>query len=869
MQSAPIDYQTFFLTSGLVGAALLGFFALQARKTYPGFVQIVVGIDLLCAAIIVAHLRGYVSDALWAIEITAVLTFALIDKGIRLFCATTKRGRWPYPYVLGVVLLLTFLFFTEPLYVRILFTSLLLIPIFVDIFLAFRGEPPEGRRFGYRFTAGVFVLGCINACVRIVAILRLRNHASPYFSAHPANTLFFFLTMFYMLALSFGIITLAHERLVAEWEKESEERARAERELTPAERLAKRRFKPLFEQSSVFAAILDFDGTVLEVNRAPLKVSGYKREQVIGAPFWQAPWWRSSKEVQEKLRMAITHAAAGETYRDVLPYVHADGSTHVVEFGIRPICDDSGNIMFLHPTGIDITERIRAERALREAEERSRLVSERLTLALEASQCGTFEWNLKNNVHYWDPMLRKLYGFEPGTFPQSYEEWLACIYTPDVPKAEAAAKATLKEGFNWTQFRVRRKNDGQVRWMLSNARMHFDREGKPERMIGLNVDITEQMQVEEKIRLSEQRYRSLVKASSQLVWVCDAGGYLVEAQDWQLFTGQTAEQARGLGWSKVLSPEDRDKTLKAWWQAVQTKSTFTTEYWLRRNDGACRAMRICAVPVLDSAGQVTEWVGMSTDITEQKLAEERLRRNEKLAAAGRLALNISHEINNPLEAVTNLLYLIGSDPGLSEATRKLAGVADRELQRVSQAVSRGLQFANPPSPSSDDVDLRELIDAVTDFFRTPFEKDNISVVRDYRAKTRVRRFPRDLQVVIANLFSNAHNAMRNGGKLTLRTRDAHSWKDPRVQGLRLSLADTGTGVPRDLKHKIFEPFFTTKEETGSGMGLWICGEIMRKHEGRITFRTSTTPGHSGTVFSLFFPFRPSSAAHEEQMRVAA
>lgn len=868
MRSAPIDYPTLFGASGLIAAVLLGFFALQTRKTYPGFVRIVVAIDILAATFIAAVLRGLGSYALWATEVTAILTFALIDSGIRLFCETAKRGRWPFVYALAAILLLTILFFTGPLYLRVLLTSVLLIPIFVDTSLALLGEPPKGRRFGYRFTAAVLIVCSISACVRIVAIFHLRNHVSLYFSADPVNTFFFFLVMFQLLALSFGIITLVNERLVAELDKESEERLRAERELARAEQLTQAQFKSLFEQSAVFSGILDLDGTVREVNQAALIMCGYTREQIVGIPLWQDPWWRSSKDVQEKLRMAVRQAASGETYRDVLPYLNADGSAHVADFGIRPIRDESGKVTFLHPTGIDVTERIRAEEALRRAEERSRLISERLSLALEASECGTFEWNFKSNVHYWDPTLEKLYGFEPGTFPGTYEDWLACIYTPDVPRAEEASRATVKEGFNWTQFRVRRRNDGQVRWMLSNAKVHFDREGKPERMIGINIDITERMQAEEKIILSEQRYRSLARASSQLVWVCDADGYLVETEDWQRFTGQTSQQAQGLGWSNALNPEDRDKTLKAWQQAVQTKSTFTGEYWLRRNDGAYRAMHVGAIPVLDSAGKVTEWVGMSTDVTEQKLAEERLRRNEKLAAAGRLALNISHEINNPLEAVINLLYLIGSDAGLRETTRKLVGEADRELQRVSQAVSRSLQFANPHLPP-DEVDLQELTDSVTEFFRTPFERDNISIVRDFRTKNGLRRFPRDLQIVIANLLGNAHDAMRNGGKLTLRIRDAHSWKDPGVQGLRLTLADTGTGIPRELKHKVFEPFFTTKEETGAGLGLWMCGEIMRKYEGRITFRTSTAPGHSGTVFSLFFPFRRSPSTRGELMRPAA
>jgi PAS domain S-box-containing protein len=643
----------------------------------------------------------------------------------------------------------------------------------------------------------------------------------------------------------------------------------SERELAQAERLAHVQFRSLFEQSSVFATIVDLDGTVREVNRAPLDVCGYKREQVIGLPFWQTPWWRSSKEVQEKLRTATAQAAAGQGYRDVLPYVWADDSVHMVEFGIQPIYDDSGNIIFLHPTGIDVTERIRVEEALWEAEERYRLQSEGLSMALEASQSGTFEWKIKEDIHIWSPMFEKLYGFEPGTFPGTYIAWQECLYPEDVRRVEEDVNQSLKTGSYYTTFRVRRKNDGQIRWMLANARVHFDHEGKPGQMIGINVDITHRKEDEEKIRLSEQRYRSLVMASAQLVWITDPDGCRwQEHKDWQRFTGQTAEQQLGWGWLNAVHRDDRDKTVKAVQHAMKTNDAYTTDYRLRRSDGTYRIMERHAVPVLDSVGQVTEWVGMSIDVTEQRLAEERLRRNEKLAVAGRLALNMSHNINNPLAAATNIVFLIGSDPGVSEATRKLVRNAERELARVSQAVTRSLRFAMTSS-RSDDADLRELADSVTELFRTQFETDHISIEREYRTEARLHCYPNELQVVVANLLSNAHDAMRKGGKLIIRIREAHSWNGPGIRGLKLTIADTGMGIPRDVKHKVFEPFFTTKEETGAGLGLWVCSEIMRKHEGRITFWTSTVPSHPGTAFSLFFPFRRSQVSNVEVTRPAA
>jgi PAS domain S-box-containing protein len=876
MPTPPIDYHTLFLAAGIVAATFLALNAIQARKAYPGFVRAVVGTNLLTAAIVSGDLRGFVSDALWIIQIIAIFTFALIDSGIRLFCATPRRGRWPYVYVVSAMVLQSVLYLTQPLYIRIIVNSLLLIPIFVDASLPLLGTPPKGCGFGYRFTAAVFGLGVVTACVRLVALFHLQKHASPYFAAHPVNTLFFFLIMFLLLSLSFGLLTLGHERLVAELNAahercmaESGERARVERRLAKAERLTHARFKALFEQSPAFAAIIDLDGTVREVSRAPIEICGYKPEQVFGRPFWQTPWWRSSREVQEKLRRATEQAASGQAYREVLPYVSADGSAYVVDFGIHPIFDDSGNVIFLHPTGIDITERIRAEQALREAEERFRVLSEHLLLALESSQSGTFEWRFKEDVHIWGPTVEKLYGFEPGTFPGTYEAWWERVNPEDKAQVEEAVKESLKTGIAQVEFRIRRKSDGQVRWMLSNARVHFDSEGKPERMIGINIDITDRKEDEEKIRLSEQRYRSLVRASTQLVWTCDSDGFLKhEIEDWQRFTGQTAEQASGWGYLDAIHPDDRNRAMKAWQHAVQTNSFYSVEYRLRRNDGAYRITQARGVPVLDSSGKVTEWVGMNTDVTEQRLAEERLQRNEKLAVAGRLALNISHEINNPLAAVTNLVYLIGRDSGLSEATRNLAVGAEQELARVSQAITRNLRLANTSS-QLDEADLRELADSVTEFFRTRFETDHISIERDYRTEARLRCYPNELQVVIANLLGNAHDAMRKGGKLTIRIREARSWNNPGVRGLKLTIADTGAGIPRNLKHKIFEPFFTTKEETGAGLGLWVCSEIMRKHEGRIAFWTSTAPSHAGTVFSLFFPFQRSPVAHLEVTRPAA
>jgi signal transduction histidine kinase len=245
MRAAPLDYRTLFLASAFTGAVLMVLLALQTRRAYPGFTRLVAAIGYLTIAIVVADLRGYVPDAIWIIQITGLFAFALIDSGIRLFCAMPRRGRWPFVYVVAAMLGLTYIHFTQPMYLRVILNSVLLIPIFVDAALPFLRTPPKGYSFGYRFTAAVLMMGPVAACVRIVAVYSLRANHELYFSASIPNTLFFCLVMFLLLALAFGFISLTHERVLVELHEaheqlmvETEERIRVESKLARSERLA-------------------------------------------------------------------------------------------------------------------------------------------------------------------------------------------------------------------------------------------------------------------------------------------------------------------------------------------------------------------------------------------------------------------------------------------------------------------------------------------------------------------------------------------------------------------------------------------------------------------------------------------------------
>jgi signal transduction histidine kinase len=227
------------------------------------------------------------------------------------------------------------------------------------------------------------------------------------------------------------------------------------------------------------------------------------------------------------------------------------------------------------------------------------------------------------------------------------------------------------------------------------------------------------------------------------------------------------------------------------------------------------------------------------------LAQEALLRSEKLAVTGRLAASIAHEINNPLEAVTNLLFLLRSEPS-SEQQKKYLAQAEQELARVAEITKQTLRFYREPSQPSA-TRISGVVDSVLMLFGARLTASAITVERQERSpKATVLSSPGELRQVIANLVGNAIDAMRGGGHLRIRLSE-------RCGFVRLTIADTGTGIPSDVLPKIFEPFVTTKGETGTGLGLWVTAEIMKRNGWKIRVRSNGEPGHSGTTFSILIP----------------
>ncbi len=258
------------------------------------------------------------------------------------------------------------------------------------------------------------------------------------------------------------------------------------------------------------------------------------------------------------------------------------------------------------------------------------------------------------------------------------------------------------------------------------------------------------------------------------------------------------------------------------------------------------------------------WVGaVLVDATGRKQAEEALRKTEKLAAAGRLAASIAHEINNPLEAVTNLLYLI-QQSRLDQESAQYVDMAQHELARVSEITQQTLRFyrqSTLPGPAR----LGELMDSVLALHQGRLVAMQIKVAREYDQEATLFCFAGEIRQLFTNLISNAVDAMLpNGGEFTIRIRRARAAKDRDQEGVLVTIADTGCGISEETLPHIFEPFYTTKEATGTGLGLWVSAQILRKHQATATVRsrTAASVGTTGTVFRIFFP---ANGVHAETM----
>jgi PAS domain S-box-containing protein len=269
---------------------------------------------------------------------------------------------------------------------------------------------------------------------------------------------------------------------------------------------------------------------------------------------------------------------------------------------------------------------------------------------------------------------------------------------------------------------------------------------------------------------------------------------------------------------------------------------------LQHADGHMIPIEDSAAPIFDDARKLRGVVMVFRDVTGEKQAQEVLRKAEKLAAAGRLAATVAHEINNPLEAVCNLIYIVKNHNNLPEDVVGYLNMAEQELDRVSHITRQTLGFYRDSSEAGP-VALSAVLDSVLRLYENKLKSKSIAVERELSDCPPVHALQGEIKQLIANLISNAADAVAPGGKIRISMTLAEQG-----DGVEMKIADNGPGVAEKNRVHIFEPFFTTKEDVGTGLGLWVSKEIAERHGGKIQLSPGRDSKLGGAVFMVFLPF---------------
>jgi PAS domain S-box-containing protein len=428
--------------------------------------------------------------------------------------------------------------------------------------------------------------------------------------------------------------------------------------------------------------------------------------------------------------------------------------------------------------------------------------------------------------------------------------WISCVHPDDRDAVydQWATGVPIGEPFEG-RYRILGR-DGEYHWFFSNAIPMYDpsANGDGPRLLGWVCTSTNiQPQISAEVRFSR-----LIETSFVGVSISDAIGNITYMNPslLSLLGYERSEVVGRMRWQDLTPPEFTAVDAEADRQLTATGVCLPYEKVNIARDGRRVPILVGATCIRDESGAKTENAAFILDLTNVKRAETALVQSEKLAAVGRLAASISHEINNPLEAITNLIYIARMHPELPSEVAENLSIAAAEVIRCSQITTQTLRFHRQSTrPAATTAD--QLFHSVTTLYQARLANSSITLNRGHITSTPFECFEGEIRQVLSNLVANSIDAMRHGGQICLRAHDATDHPTLR-RGVRLILADTGHGMTPDTARRIFQPFFTTRELAGTGLGLWISKDIIDSHLGRLTVRSRL---HQGTVFFIFLPLQ--------------
>ena len=366
----------------------------------------------------------------------------------------------------------------------------------------------------------------------------------------------------------------------------------------------------------------------------------------------------------------------------------------------------------------------------------------------------------------------------------------------------------------------------------------------------------------------EQWLNTTLRSIGDAVIACDAAGCVVFMNVIaEKLTGWPEAEARGKPLPEVfpIFNEETRAVVENPVDKVRRLGTIVglaNHTFLVSRDGREVCIDDSGAPISNTAGEMIGIVLVFRDITARRISEAALMRAEKLASAGRLSASIAHEVNNPLEGLTNLVYIARRTDDMDEV-RRLLEQAENELSRIAHITRQSLGFYRETTNLAQFKPSR-IIREVTEFYASRAANLGVAMVVNAATDGEVIGSAGEIRQILSNLLANSLDACTHGDTVRVEAMSAVDARDPSRRGVRITVADTGAGVPPENLASIFEPFFTTKKDIGTGLGLWVSRQLVEKHGGTLRVRSSTAPQRSGTVFSLFLPEQGGGHAVDEQ-----
>ena len=551
---------------------------------------------------------------------------------------------------------------------------------------------------------------------------------------------------------------------------------------------------------------------------------------------------------------AQIHSEDRESVRRDLAAAIEGGRDYFVEYrvdsplGIRWV-QGRGHVVHDPQTGapkrlivlsMDITDRKLADEALRISDQKFRE-------AQHAANMGTWFWDIPSDKVTWSTEVPSFHGIVTD---QHVKSWADVIHPEDVLAVKTEIRRVLRAGGPFRVEHRLRKRDGSYAWSFTQGQISLDEEKKPVSAVGITIDVTARKEAERELHRSQERFNLVVDSADLGFWYCDLP---FDELRWDTRTKDhfwLPPDARVTihDFYRIIHPEDRERTRIGIATAIDERKRYDIDYRTVSPSGEIKWIRAVGRGFHDDDGNPVRFDGVTMDITARRRAEEALRSSEKLAATGRLAATIAHEINNPLEAVTNFIYLAKTADNVPSSVHDYLEIADQELGRVSHIARQTLGFYRDSSGPKT-MQVAELVQDVVGLYQRKLLYKSIDLQIEVVPGMTISGLAGEMRQVLSNLLANAIEASCENGKIRIRARETHDFKTD-TDAIRITLADSGCGMPPDVRQKLFTPFFTTKADVGTGLGLWVTKGMVEKAKGRIQFRSRPS---QGTVFTMIFP----------------